>query len=178
MKFFKLVFMACISMVALSCNEEGSKVTSAQNSIEYLDNYENFRSFQEVIEPFKGKVLYVDLWATWCGPCKRQFTYKEGLKSYIKDKDVELVYLSYDRPGQEDKWKSFIDQNNLTGFHAFAYPPIQNDIREKFARVSNGRKGILLPTYIIVDRAGNVVNKNAPRPSSGDQLYQEIAKYL
>ncbi|MCI5084244.1 MAG: TlpA family protein disulfide reductase [Saprospiraceae bacterium] len=145
-----------------------------------LENYENINTYKSLVNRFKGKVILLDLWGTWCGPCKREFQFKDGLKKYIKDKDIVLVYVNIDRPNGEARWEKMINSANLTGYHVYANQDLISDLRKRFYKRVNpdGRKVMGLPTYVIIDRNGKVVNKNAPRPSSQQKLYSTLHQVL
>ena len=174
----KLVFT--LSIIALTCMNLFAQKGANPDQVIVIDDYENIKSFDKLINRFKGKVVLLDLWGTWCGPCRREFQFKDGLKTYIKDKDIVLVYVNIDRPNGVKKWKKMIKDANLTGYHLFGNPDLVADLRARFYKRINpdGRKVMGLPTYVIVDKNGKVVNKNAPRPSSGQRLYSMLHQLL
>lgn len=154
-------------------------VENVSGDVLVMENYDQINSFDELIKSFRGKVLYVDLWATWCGPCRREFQYKDGLNEFIKDKDIELLYLSVDHAYEWEKWGNFIQENKMAGHHVHANEQLVADLKERFySRESNGMKVLSLPTYIIVDRQGRVVNKSAFRPSHKQMLYNQLNSVL
>lgn len=113
----------------------------------------------ELISPYKGKIIYVDFWGTWCGPCKREMEYAADLKQQFIGKDVVFMYLANNSP--ENSWKNVIRDYSLTGENVVHYrlPAQQQSMIEQ-------RFGInAFPTYMIVDRNGNIVDTAPPVPS-------------
>ena len=85
-------------------------------------------------------------------------SFKE-LESTYAGKNIKFVSISVDRAADHDKWKSVIDENKFGGIHLFADKDMEsNFIQEYFIKTT--------PRYILIDPAGNIVNANAPRPSS------------
>ena len=107
----------------------------------------------------KGKVLYIDIWATWCKPCIAEFPFsKQLVRSFNGSNNVEFVYLSIDE--DISKWKSFISRNpDLNGFHVNQQPDNKGADAWDILNLAG------IPKYIIVDTEGNVVTMNASRPS-------------
>lgn len=115
--------------------------------------------WMELIRPYKGKIIYVDFWGTWCGPCKEQMEYVADLKKQFVGKDIVFMYLANNSP--QESWKNVIKNYSLTGENVVHYnlPSKQQEMIEQ-------RFGIhSFPTYMIVDRNGNVADTNPPRPS-------------
>jgi thiol-disulfide isomerase/thioredoxin len=81
------------------------------------DGYEKTTSIYEIISKLKGKVVYLDVWGTWCGPCKDELRYNPQLKQQFEDKDVAFVYLDMDEDIQDSQWRDFIKVNGMTGLH-------------------------------------------------------------
>ncbi|MEM1320577.1 MAG: TlpA disulfide reductase family protein [Bacteroidota bacterium] len=150
---------------------------SGSEEIVFIDNFESINSFDELIKPYAGKVIYVDLWATWCGPCRREFQYKKQLHDYAEGKDIVFLYVSLD--SKANNWRQFVEQNKITGHHALANDQLRGDLVGQFYRkINKGRKTLSLPTFIIVDKTGKVASKRAPRPSSGKRLYSQLDRQL
>lgn len=115
-------------------------------------------SFDEVMAKHRGKVVVIDCWATWCGPCRVQLPFMHTLKDSLAGEAVDFVYFSFDRDQQ--KWQDFLQKEQLQGEHyLLSGGRLANDVNTRF-QVSG------IPRYILVDKEGNVANANAPRPGT------------
>lgn len=101
--------------------------------------------FVDMLKPFKGKVVLVDVWATWCGPCRIANKEMEPVKAQMADKDVVFLYLAGEN-SPENTWKNMIA--DLKGQH-YRVNKAQWDYLSK----SLNARGV--PTYVIIDREGN-----------------------
>ena len=128
--------------------------------------------FRKIIEPYKGKVVYLDVWGTWCGPCKDMMQYAGSAKKLFDGKDVIFLYLS--NRSSDKSWKNIIKEYGLTGKIAVHYnlPDEQQRAIEKFLQVRS------FPTYILIDKEGNIVNRDAPRPNRENDLLNAVYKLL
>lgn len=121
-------------------------------------NYENHKGGTTSLESLKGKYVYIDVWATWCGPCIREIPSLKKFEEDYKDKNIQVVSISIDEPKNYDKWKKMVDDKNLGGIQLIA----DNNWNSKFV-TDYAILGI--PRFILVDPAGNIVAADAPRPS-------------
>jgi peroxiredoxin len=116
---------------------------------------------------FKGKVVYLDFWASWCLPCMMEVTYAKILQDSFAKKDVVFLYISID--ANEKDWKNAIEKKGMKGIH-FNIDEQTNLVYKKYA--ING-----IPAYFLIGKDGKIINKNAPRPSDS-KVYQEIENAL
>jgi thiol-disulfide isomerase/thioredoxin len=122
----------------------------------YKDVHGNDVSFSD----FRGKIVYVDVWATWCGPCIAEIPHKKRIKEhFVGNPNIEFVSISTDRPRDIQKWKDFVAENGLTGFQLHG----NVDSPMNISRLYN-ISGI--PRFLLFDKQGNIVSTDAPRPSS------------
>ena len=153
-------------------NQNTENLSEVTNSYKTLSNlrpgkaspsfdYENFKGGKTSLEDLKGKVVYVDVWATWCGPCLREIPALKILEADYHNKNIAFVSLSIDEKKDYNKWRTMITEKNLDGIQLMA----DNDWKSKFV-IDYGIKGI--PRFIIIDTKGNIVNSDAPRPSNPD----------
>lgn len=104
---------------------------------------------RKILEPYKGRIVYLDIWGTWCGPCKDKLKESHFVKDQLKDFDIVYLYLANTSP--EDSWKNVIKEYNLTGPNCVHYnlPEDQQMAVEQFLNVNS------FPTYKLIDRQGN-----------------------
>lgn len=118
----------------------------------------------------KGKILYIDVWATWCGPCCREIPHLETLVEKMKENtDVRFISLSIDE--NREAWTNKLAKDNP----AWEQFILSTDEQQKFMAAWS-IAGI--PRFIILDREGNIVNADAPRPSDPDlqTTLEQLAK--
>jgi len=111
---------------------------------------------KSILEKYKGKVVYLDVWATWCAPCISEMANSKKLRNRFVGKDVVFLYLCISSP-TESTWQNLIAGHNIQGEHYF----LSNAQSAELAREFNIS---YIPWYLIIDKEGNVAN--AERPSS------------
>ncbi len=105
---------------------------------------------RKILEPFKGRIVYLDIWGTWCGPCKEKLKESHFVKDQLKDYDIVYLYLANTSP--EESWKNVIKEYNLTGPNCVHYnlPKDQQSAVERYLNVNS------FPTYKLIDKQGNI----------------------
>lgn len=117
-------------------------------------------TFDDVKSRHKGKVIYVDFWASWCGPCREAMPASADLRKVLKGKDVVFVYLSID--GSIKPWQRASEAEKL-GNYAENYL-IVNSQTSDFLKQNKLSE---IPRYMIFDKTGRLTHANAPRVESG-----------
>lgn len=149
-----------------------NKITEStvNKKVKLVENYKNIDTFDELIKTLQGKKVFVDIWGTWCGPCKREFQQKDKYSELLKSKNITTLYICEGRNSKEKVWKEMINYYDLEGLHLLANGKLIADIIDKFG--NNG--SFAYPRYLLVDEKGNVVNSQASYPSKTEHLEKEI----
>ncbi|NRA93028.1 MAG: TlpA family protein disulfide reductase, partial [Psychroserpens sp.] len=131
-----------------------------------FENYINHKGGTTSLSDLKGKYVYVDIWATWCGPCKREFPSLKKVEEQFHGKNIEFVSISVDderRSGTKEKafeaWTNMVNDKELGGVQLFSDKAWQSDFVKAYK--VNG-----IPRFILIDPDGNIVSPDAPRPSN------------
>jgi len=122
------------------------------------------------LSKLRGKYVYIDVWATWCGPCKEEIPFLMKLEEKYKDKNIQFVSLSVDKQADAGVWRKYVTDNKLTGYQVMADNAIQSDFTKKMNIA-------LIPRFILIDPAGNVVDGDAKRPLD-PELKKQLDKLL
>lgn len=122
-------------------------------------NYPDQNGKNVSLEDLRGKYVYVDVWATWCAPCKMEIPYLKQMDEDYQGKDIEFVSLSIDKIEHKEKWLKMIEEENLGGIQLLA----DKDFSSEFVMAYN-ITGI--PRFILIDKEGKIISSNAPRPSN------------
>ncbi|WP_369047742.1 TlpA family protein disulfide reductase [Tenacibaculum sp. UWU-22] len=150
------------------------KLAKGNISPSFVD-YENFKGGKTSLSDLKGKYVYIDVWATWCGPCVREIPALKALENQYHGKNIEFVSISTDKNTRNggswekahDKWKKFVADKQLSGIQLWS----GKDYSFQQAYQINS-----IPRFILIDPQGKIVDKNAPRPSSPEikNLFNEL----
>ncbi|AQS92743.1 redoxin [Polaribacter sp. BM10] len=141
-------------------NKAMAKGTISPKFVDYTD----YKGGKKSLDSFKGKFVYIDVWATWCGPCIQQIPYLKSLEKEYHGKNIEFISIStdeYRRSGgsweaAEKKWKDFVKAKQLSGVQLWAGKDIS--FQQEYQINS-------IPRFILIDPQGKIVNSDAPRPS-------------
>lgn len=154
-------------LMTLSTNQKfKDELTTKFNKIKTLTvgkpspkfNYENHKGGKTSLDQLAGKYVYIDVWATWCGPCRKEIPFLQEVEKQYHGKNIEFVSLSIDAKKDHEKWKNLVNEKSLGGIQLFA----DNDWNSQFVK-DYAIEGI--PRFILVDTKGNIVTADAPRPS-------------
>lgn len=137
-----------------------SGILKSNNDVANMSDGEQI--LRKLTEPYRGRLVLLDIWGTWCGPCKAALSHSQ--EEYERLKDYNLVYLYLANRSPEDGWKNVIKEYNVTGENVVHYnlPADQQSAVEHFLQVHSW------PTYKLIDRDGKVLDVNAdPRNLEG-----------
>lgn len=113
---------------------------------------------------FTGKLIYIDIWATWCGPCLRELPYLENLQEKYKQRE-DIAFISISIDDDKAAWSAMVKEKDMKGIQLHANTEMHLKIVSDY--LING-----IPRFIIIDKSGNIWNANAPRPSSKEIIHE------
>jgi thiol-disulfide isomerase/thioredoxin len=122
-------------------------------------DYENHKGGKTKLEDLRGKYVYIDVWATWCGPCRAEIPHLKKVEEKYHGKNIEFVSISVDVDKDHEKWQKFVTDKQLGGIQLFADKNWTSDFIKAFNINS-------IPRFLLIDPNGKVVKADAPRPSS------------
>ena len=132
-------------------------------------DYENHAGGKTTLESLKGKYVYIDLWATWCGPCRAEIPFLKELEKGLHDKNIAFVSISTDSEKDHEKWRTFVKEKELSGIQLYA-----DRANMDFIKAFNVNT---IPRFILIDPSGTVVDADAARPSD-PKLKEQLAGLL
>ena len=119
---------------------------------------------QYKLSDFKGKPLYIDLWASWCVPCCKEISHLQKLERQVANKQLEFISISIDENKKD--WKARMQQLHMEGRQ---YIVVGNELANML-NISS------IPHFLIYNKAGNLIQYEAPRPSAGKPLQEMLEK--
>jgi thiol-disulfide isomerase/thioredoxin len=115
------------------------------------------------LEDLKGKVVYIDIWATWCGPCKAEIPHLKKLEAHFKGQDISFVSIAY--KDKKEKWMKMVEDKNMGGIQLFA-PDANIPFFTDFDVSS-------IPRFILLNKEGKIISPETYRPS-----YPQIIEFI
>ncbi len=149
---------------------ESQKNKKLNNSKAPSFDYENHAGGKTKLEDLKGKYVYIDVWATWCGPCRQEIPSLKSIEEKYHGKNIAFVSISVDAEKDHDKWKTFVTDKALGGIQLYADKSWNSEFTQAFGINS-------IPRFIIIDPNGNVLDADAARPSN-PKLQVQLDKLL
>jgi thiol-disulfide isomerase/thioredoxin len=169
-------------------NQSYSKLVESEKKshfyISLLDNPQNttgialidvskepeFDLLRSIVKKHPNKVLYIDFWAPWCGPCMEEMPNSKKLYEKYVNENIVFIYLAVNCT--DKSWKSTIAGKEIKGDHYLLNDQQSKELESKFQFSG-------IPRYIIINKEGIVINSDAPRPSEANKLegiFNEILK--
>lgn len=113
--------------------------------------FNNDKGEQLTIQNWRGKVVLLNLWATWCAPCREEMPALSALQKQMGSSDFEVVAVSVDRKGAEAS-SAFLIENGVTDLNLYV---------DKSAQILDDAQAIGLPTTLLIDRQGREIGRMA-----------------
>jgi thiol-disulfide isomerase/thioredoxin len=120
-------------------------------------NYPDIEGNEFSLSSFKGDLVYVDVWATWCGPCKAEIPSLQKLETDYHGKDITFMSVSVDT--DKEAWEKMVAEKELGGVQLWA---------DGWSKITKDYAIFGIPRFLLFDAKGNVISTNAPRPSSDE----------
>lgn len=144
----KVYYLPILLISFFSCNTEAPLAFTEEALAEKMTTLEgNAITLKKVLQDYKGKVVLIDVWASWCRDCIEGLPKVKALQEEFEDKDVEFVFLSVDR--NTTFWKRGIEKYHIQGNHYF----IDSGQKGPFSDFLNSN---WIPRYMVIDKEGAI----------------------
>ncbi|MBL7843416.1 MAG: TlpA family protein disulfide reductase [Cyclobacteriaceae bacterium] len=115
------------------------------------------------IETLRGKVIFLNMWATWCGPCRKEMPGIQKLYEKTKSDDIVFVMLSVDKEGDQNKVASYLKRNSFT---FPVYMPTAN--------MSTQLNVPSIPTTFIISKDGKIAHQKVGSTNYDSEKYKSM----
>lgn len=167
-KFLVIVSIAGIGLIYYSGAFKNKDIGNPDNKeFNFNFNLKDLENKSFSFKKYKGKVVFINLWATWCGPCRYEMPGIQKLYEQVGPDGIEFVMLSIDREGDQGKVSSYVKNNSYT-FPVFM--PSGN-LPEQLIVPS-------IPTTFIVDKRGTIVYRHVGSTNYNSEKYIKLLKEL
>jgi thiol-disulfide isomerase/thioredoxin len=129
--------------------------------------FTNLEGKEVKLSDLRGQLVYIDIWATWCGPCIAEHPHWDKLKEEFKDQPIAFLTISID--DTREPWEKMVKSKKMTGMQWFAENAWQSEIARHFQINS-------IPRFILLDEEGKIINPSADRPSGS--IRETFEKHL
>jgi len=137
-----------------------------ENAVAPDFNYMNIDGQSVTLKELRGKYVYIDIWATWCAPCRAEVPFLKQLEQAYEGKNIYFVSISIDKIANKDKWMSYVKEHHLSGMQLIADKDFNSDFVMKFNVNS-------IPRFILIDPSGRIISGDANKPSN-PELHQQL----
>ena len=120
-------------------------------------SYPNIAGEMISLSSFRGRLVYIDVWATWCGPCIAELPSLERLQKDYENMDI--VFLSVSVDTDKEAWEKMLTEDQLNGVQLWA---------DGWSQITKSYAIFGIPRFMLVDRSGELIAVDAPRPSSNE----------
>lgn len=134
--------------------KEGSLLTAGRPSPEFT--FEDINGKKVSLKDLRGRYVYIDIWATWCAPCRGEIPHLQKLEETFKGLNIAFVSLSCDQAKDKEKWAKMVKDEHMSGIQLWG--DADNDFLSAY-RVNT------IPRFIFIDPEGRIVNPDMTRPS-------------
>lgn len=156
-----------------------NRVPSSLKALDYP------QSLTGLLKQFEGRVVYVDLMASWCKPCLMELKESKKNRSFFDKNNIVKLFITIDNKEDIGKAYSIIQKDSLNGYFISYHSVTElknssfpKDIETLFLTDENGNLEISIPKYAIVNKQGEIVEKRAERPSNFLSLKKQLEKYF
>lgn len=158
--YFKLIkkYSTSKEYIAAAKKQMESLFLIGKGDVSPSFTYMDIKKKEVSLSDFKGKLIYMDVWATWCAPCKKQIPYLQKLEEYFDGQDIVFISISVDKIKAYENWENMVREQELGGIQLFADNSFDSPFMKAYGINS-------IPRFIIVDKDGNVYDDKAPSPS-------------
>ena len=156
----------------------GQPKNNFENEIIIIETKE---SLIEQLKQFENQAIYLDIWSVYCGPCIKQFEYKDSLNKFLESKGIVSLYLCVSPEYAIETWKNLINEHNLKGYHIFVSTRIIRDYKIGFnieGEENYMRLGHNFPYFVIISKGSVKIKKLEYLPSEKEKLIEEISIFL
>jgi len=130
-------------------------------------SFTNIDGEEVKLSDLRGTLVYIDIWATWCGPCIAEHPHWDKMKEEYKDKDVSFLTVSID--DSKDPWVKMVNDKKMDGLQWFAANAWKSELAQHF--MVNA-----IPRFLLLDKEGKIIDPSADRPSGN--IREMVDKYL
>lgn len=175
--FPKSKWNSIIAKLYTDINQNRTIEYSLQSPVRYIDSSKNINTLNSLLAELpENKAVFVDLWASWCGPCITAFQFNKQLDTFLLNNNIERLYLSIDSKGNEQIWRKTIDRYALGGYHIIASQNLLKEIRQLYLIPEHGP--ISIPRYILISKSKKILKAELISPVNTDELKVEITNLL